>query len=146
MDLDVDDAATLMTLLDEKRPTRVTQYLLSGWDMLQADVPSRERIESAAAVLVGTGAAAVDEDWGMRLTDEGARIRREIPGRGIGMRQIPGILGEQLRARGVARADLSLPASLYDAAYSAYMGAAARREERAYRRHWWETWKPRQQD
>lgn len=142
MDLDVDDAATLMTLLNEKHPTRVTQYLLSGWDMLQADVPSRERIERAAAVLVGTGLATVDEGWGMRLRAEGARIRGEVP-RGIGMRQIPGILGAQLRARDVARADLTLPASLYDAAYSAYMDAAARREERAYRRHWWETWKPR---
>ncbi|WP_152354164.1 hypothetical protein [Brachybacterium subflavum] len=75
MDLDVDDTATLMTLLDEKRPTRVTRYLLSGWDMLQTDVPSRERIEGAAAVLVGTGLAAVDADWGMQLTAEG-------PGRG----------------------------------------------------------------
>ncbi|UQN29071.1 hypothetical protein [Brachybacterium kimchii] len=145
MDFDVDDAATLMALLDEKRPRRVTQSLLSGWDMLQTDLPSRERIESATAVLVGTGLATVDEDWGMLLTAEGARIRRAVPGRGLGMRQIPGILGAQLRARGVARADLTLPAALYDAAYSAYMEAAAHREERAYRRHWWETWKPRRQ-
>ncbi|MBK0331715.1 hypothetical protein I8D64_09895 [Brachybacterium sp. MASK1Z-5] len=144
MDFDVDDAATLMTLLDEKRPRRVTQSLLSGWDMLQADVPTRERIESAAAVLVGTGLATVDADWGMQLTAEGARIRRAVPGR-LGMRQVPGILGAQLRERGVSRADFVLPSSLYDAAFTAYMDVAARRRERAYRRHWWETWKPRRQ-
>lgn len=142
MDLDVDDAATLMTLLDEKRPTSVDRSLLSGWDMLQTDVPSHERIESAAAVLVGTGLATVDEDWGMQLTAEGARIRRAVPGR-TGMRSVPGVLGAQLRERRVARADLVLPSSVYDAAYSAYMDAARRWEERAVRRHWWETWKPR---
>lgn len=142
MDLDVDDAATLMTLLDEKRPTSVDRSLLSGWDMLQTDVPSRERIESAAAVLVGTGLASVDEDWGMLLTAEGTRIRRAVPGR-IGVRQIPGFLGAQLRERDVSRADLVLPSSVYDAAFTAYMDAARRRAERAVRRHWWETWKPR---
>lgn len=68
--MDLDDACTLMALLNDKRPVAVG-HVLSGWDMLQVDVPSRERVENAASVLVGSGLAQLDEGWSLRLTAQG---------------------------------------------------------------------------
>ena len=67
-----------MTLLhDAKRPLAI-MALLSGWDMLQADVPSRERVERATAILVGSGLAEVDSSRGMGLTEQGVQLRRSL--------------------------------------------------------------------
>ena len=56
--LAVSDAATLMTLLHPKRTVSLSR-LLPGWDMLQCDVPSRERVEAALAILAGIVVAAL---------------------------------------------------------------------------------------
>ena len=42
--IDMDDAATLVTLLHDGRRSSSLSALLPGWDMLQTDVPSRERV------------------------------------------------------------------------------------------------------
>ncbi|WP_147394370.1 hypothetical protein [Arthrobacter cheniae] len=57
---DMDDAATLMTLLHRGKHPSSLRALLPGWDMLQADVPSREQMETAVSILVGSGLAEVD--------------------------------------------------------------------------------------
>ncbi|MBP3034923.1 hypothetical protein J2M53_01460 [Arthrobacter sp. zg-ZUI100] len=137
---DMDGAATLMTLLPRgKRPSSV-RTLLSGWDMLQADVPSREQIETAASILVGSGLAEVDSSWGMRLTVEGGRLTKSVNG-WQGMRLIPGAIGDLLAGRQLSHAPLTLPQALYDAACEDYYDAARRRAERERERRsghrWW---------
>ena len=137
---DVDDAATLMTLLHRgKRPSSVGR-LLAGWDMLQADVPSREQIEKAASILVGSGLAEVDSSWGMRLTAEGGRLTKSVNG-WQGMRLIPGMIRDLLAGRQLSRAPLTLPQALFDAALEDYYEAGRRRaereRERRSRHRWW---------
>ncbi len=137
---DVDDAATLLTLLHHgKRPSSV-RAVLSGWDMLQADVPSRTRIEAAASILVGSGLAEVDSSWGMLLTEQGRQVRRSVRGAG-GMRSIPGAIGDLLAGSRLGRAPLALPPSVFDAAHDDYRDAARRRADREARRsrhrRWW---------
>lgn len=135
---DVDDAATLMTLLHHgKRPSSV-RALLSGWDMLEADVPSREQIETAMSILVGSGLAEVDSSWGMRLTEQGGHLRRSVKGPG-GMRMVPRAISDLLSGRELNSAPLSLPQALFDAAREDYHDTARRRAERERRsRHrWW---------
>lgn len=131
----VSDAATLMTLLHPKRTVSLSR-LLPGWDMLQCDVPSRERVEAALAILAGSGLAEVDSSWGMRLTEEGGQLRRSVKGV-RGMREIPGLIGALLEGLQLSRAPLSLPQPIFDAAREEYFGAARRRAERRSRGHWW---------
>ena len=50
---DIEDAATLMTLLRRGKHPSSMHGLLSGWDMLQSDVPSRKQVETALSILVG---------------------------------------------------------------------------------------------
>lgn len=135
---DMDDAATLMTLLRRGRHPSSVRALLSGWDMLQADVPSREQMEAAISILVGSGLAEVDSSWGMRLTEEGGRLKRSVKG-GQGMRLIPGAISDLLAGCQLSRAPLALPQSVFDPAREDYYGAARRRTERERRsRHrWW---------
>ena len=138
--LDISDAATLMTLLHRGKRPSTLRTLLPGWDMLQADVPSRERMETAMSILVGSGLAEVDSSWGMLLTVEGGRIRRSIKG-AQGMRMIPGAIGKILAGRRLDRAPLALPQAVFDAAREEYFNAARRRAERAQKRRsrhrWW---------
>ncbi|WP_162924974.1 hypothetical protein [Mycetocola zhujimingii] len=137
---DMDDAATLMTLLRRRKRPSSVRRLLSGWDMLQADVPSREQIETAASILVGSGLAEVDSSWGMQLTEQGGLLRRSVKG-AQGMRMIPGAIRDLLAGRQLSRAPLTLPQALYDAALNDYRDAARRRAEReaerGSRRRWW---------
>lgn len=133
---DVEDAATLMTLLRRgKRPSSI-RGLLSGWDMLQADVPSREQIETAISILVGSGLAELDSSWGMRLTEQGGQLRRSVKGTG-GMRLVPGAISDLLAGRELNRAPLSLPESVFALARDDYLDTARRRAERQSRHHWW---------
>lgn len=106
--------------------------------MLQADVPSREQMETALSILVGSGLAEVDSSWGMRLTEEGRRLKRSVKG-GQGMRLIPGAISESLAGCQVSRAPLTLPQSVFAPAREDYYDAARRRAERERRsRHrWW---------
>lgn len=129
------DAATLMTLLNAKRSSSLRE-LLPGWDMLQTDVPSRERVETALAILVGSGLAEVDKSWGMRLTEQGGQIRRSVKGT-QGMRMIPGAISALLGSCQLSRATLNLPQSVFDRAFNDYLDAARRRAERQSRHHWW---------
>ena len=132
---DIGDAATLMTLLHPKRTLSLSR-LLPGWDMLQCDVPSRERVEAALAILVGSGLAEVDSSWGMRLTQEGGQLRRSVKGV-RGMREIPGLMSGLLEARPLSRAPLTLPQPIFEAAYDEYREAARRRAERRSRGRCW---------
>lgn len=129
------DAATLMTLLHPKRSLSLRR-LLPGWDMLQCDVPSRERVETALSIVVGSGLALVDSSWGMRLTEEGEQLRRSVKGV-RGMREFPGLISGLLEGHPLSRAPLSLPQPIFDAALEEYYDAGRRRAERRSRGHWW---------
>jgi hypothetical protein len=135
---DMDDAATLMTLLRRGKHPSSIRSLLSGWDMLQADVPSREQMETALSILVGFGLAEVDSSWGMRLTEQGGQLRQSVKGTG-GMRMVPRAIGDLLSRREVNRAPLSLPESIYAPAREDYLNPGRRRAERArsHRHRWW---------
>lgn len=132
----MDDAATLVTLLHGGRRCSSLRALLPGWDMLQADVPSRERVETAMAILVGSSLAEVDSSWGVRLTEQGVQLRRSVKG-ARGMREIPGAISDLLVGRQLSRAPLSLPHEVFDAAREDYLHAAQRRAERRSRHRWW---------
>ena len=138
--MDISDAAMLMTLLHRGKRPSTLRTLLQGWDMLDANVPSHEQMETAMSILVGSGLAEVDSTWGMRLTGEGEQIRRSIKGC-QGMRMIPGAISKILAGRDLGRAPLSLPQPVFDAARENYYDAARRRAERERarrsRRRWW---------
>ena len=134
--IDIDDAATLATLLRNGKYPSSPRELLPGWDMLQADVPSRERVETALAILVGSGLAEVDSSWGMRLTVQGEQLRRSVKGV-RGMRLIPPAISELLIGRQLSRATLSLPPAVFDVALDDYLAAAQRSAERRSRHRWW---------
>lgn len=133
---DMEDAATLMTVLGRGKHPSSIHGLLSGWDMLQADVPSRKQIETAMSILVGSGLAEVDPSWGIRLTEQGGRIRRSVKGSG-GMRLMPSATSDLLAERELNRAPLSLPESVFAPAREDYLDTARRRAERQARRRWW---------
>lgn len=132
----MDDAATLVTLLHDGRRSSSLRALLPGWDVLQADVPSRERVETAIAILVGSSLAEVDSSWGMRLTEQGVQLRKSVKG-SRGMREIPGVISDLLAGSQLSRATLSLPHQVFDAACEDYLDAAQRRAERQSRHRWW---------
>lgn len=132
----MDDAATLVALLHDGRRFTSLRALLPGWDMLQADVPSRERVEKATAILVGSSLAEVDSSWGLRLTEQGVQLRRSVKGP-RGMREIPGAISELLAGRQLGRAPLILPHEVFDAAREDYLDAAQRRAGRRSRPRWW---------
>jgi hypothetical protein len=137
---DIDAAATLMTLLHStERPARVRE-LVADWDMLQAGPPSREELEAAAAVLVGSGLAQLDVSWGVRLTEAGARLRNSVPGR-TAMRRIPCFLQQTLHEHRLERADLHLSREAFDAALADHLGRARLRAERGVKKNrwWWRT-------
>ena len=69
----IEDAATLLaTVTSQKHPTTISS-VVSGWDMLQVDRPSFERLQEAIAVLVGSHLVVVDSAWRLRLTAEGGQ-------------------------------------------------------------------------
>lgn len=134
---DMEDAATLMTLLRRgKSSSSSIRGLLSGWDMLQADVPSRKQLETAMSILVGSGLAEVDSSWGMRLTDQGGQLRRSVKGSG-GMRLMPRAISNLLAESELNRAPLSLPESVFVPAREDYLDTARRRAERQSQHRWW---------
>lgn len=132
----MEDAATLMTLLRRGKYPSSIRGLLSGWDMLEADVPSRKQIETAISILVGSGLAEVDSSWGMRLTEQGGQLRRSVKGFG-GMRLMPTAISNLLAERELKRAPLSLPESVFVPAREDYLDTARRRAERQSQHHWW---------
>ncbi|MFC3299937.1 hypothetical protein ACFOD8_09970 [Arthrobacter agilis] len=133
---DIDDAATLMTVLRHSKHPSSIRSILSGWDMLQVDVPSREQVETAISILVGSGLAEVDSSWGMRITEQGGQLRRSVKG-SQGMRSIPIAMSDLLAGCELSRAPLALPQSVYGPAREDYFDAARRREERQSRHRWW---------
>lgn len=133
---DIEDAATLMTLLRRGKSSSSIRGLLSGWDMLQAHVPSRKQIETAMSILVGSGIAEVDSCWGMRLTEQGGQLRRSVKGSG-GMRLMPRAISNLLAESELNRAPLSLPESVFFPAYEDYLDTARRRAERQSQHRWW---------
>ena len=104
----MNDAATLMTLLHRGKHPSSVRALFPGWDMLQVDAPSQEQLETAISILVGSGLAEVDSSWGMRLTEEGGRLKRSVKGN-QGMRLIPGAISDLLAGCQLSRAPLTLP-------------------------------------
>lgn len=126
---DIGDAATVLTLLQGPGRAKGLRSLLSGWDMLQADVPVRERMETAWSILIGSGLAEVDSGWCLSLTAGGDRIRREVRGRG-GMRTVQAELAGRLAQVDLATTSLQLPADVFDRAVLAYLGRAGRAARR----------------
>ncbi|GAA4896665.1 hypothetical protein GCM10025789_13090 [Tessaracoccus lubricantis] len=144
---DLDDAATLMTLLHRGGGASSVRAMLSGWDMLQADIPSREQIETAASILVGSGFAEVDAPGRMLLTERGREVRRSVA-EGAGMRSMPGAIRGMLAQCLLSRAPLALPPSVVDAALEDYRDSVRRRADRArngraWPRWWLPTWQSR---
>lgn len=138
--MDIDDAATLMTLLPRPRKRSLSlSGVLPGWDMLQVDVPSRKQVETAMAILVGSGLAEVDSSWELRLTEQGGQVRRSVRGGWVGMREIAGAIGELLTGRQLSRAPLSLPREVFDPVLEDYLDEGRRMAERRSRSrpHWW---------
>lgn len=133
---DTEDAATLMTLLPRGKHPSSVRGLLSGWDMLQADVPSRTQIETAISILVGSGLAEVDPSWRMRLTEQGGQLMRSVKGSG-GMRLMPRAISHLLAESELNRAPLSLPESVFVPARDDYLDTARRRAERRSQHRWW---------
>jgi hypothetical protein len=135
---DMEDAATLMTLLHRGKHPSSVRALLSGWDMLQADVPSRKQVETAMSILVGSGLAEVDSSWGMRLTEQGGQLRWSVKGSG-GMRMVAKAIGDLLSGRELNRVPLSLPESVFAPAREDYLDRGRRRAERArsHQHRWW---------
>jgi hypothetical protein len=125
-----------MTVLRRGKDPLSIRGLLSGWDMLQADVPSRKQIETAMSILVGSGLAEVDSSWGMRLTEQGEQLRRSVKGSG-GMRLMPRAISDLLAGRELNRAPLSLPESVFAPAREEYIDAGRRRAEDRSRHRWW---------
>lgn len=125
-----------MALLHGRKHPSSLRGLLPGWDMLQADTPSWERMETAMAILVGSGLAELDSSWGMRPTEQGQQLKSCVKGV-QGMRGVPGAIGKLLAERHLIRATLGLPQDLYDSALTDYLDAVQRRAGRRSRRRWW---------
>lgn len=123
---DIADAAILMTLLHIKKRRSQLLNLISGWDMLQADVPSRERFETAASILVGSGLAEMDDSCALRLTEEGERIKCSVDS-SKNMRTAPGKLEAILGANYLARSALVVPEEVFVPVLSHYCARADRR-------------------
>ncbi|SDQ06131.1 hypothetical protein SAMN04487847_0113 [Microbacterium sp. cf332] len=104
--------------------------MLSNWDMLQADVPTRERVEAAASFLVSDGLADVDDSWGMRLTDRGRDLLSSVTGV-RGMRSMPGAVGTLLADHAPNVTSLTLPPHLFDAGLERYRVGTRRRADSA---------------
>ncbi|MCH1882520.1 hypothetical protein [Agrococcus sp. ARC_14] len=122
---DIGDAATVLTLLQAPGRPKGLRSLVSGWDMLQADVPDRERMETAWSILIGSGLAEVDSDWCLRLTADGDRMRRAVRERG-GMRTAQAEIAGRLAQEDLAATPLQLPAEVFDRAVRAYRGSGGR--------------------
>lgn len=132
----IEDAATLLaTVTSQKHPTTLSS-VISGWDMLQVDRPSYERLQEATSVLVGSHLVVVDSSWRLRLTAEGEAVRRSV-GRVGYMRQLPGLLAPALGERDLTGADVDLPREVYDGVVDDYLERAKRRAARPVRSRWW---------
>ncbi|WP_187977752.1 hypothetical protein [Mycetocola sp. JXN-3] len=136
-DTDRFDAAIILTLVPSTQRPLSIGFLLSGWDMLDVDVPSRERVERAMAKLVGSGFAEIDPStWDIRLTESSEELRRSVNTSG-GMRAIPGRIHEALAGQRMGVAPLELVPEVFDAALEDYLARGQRRAERASRHRWW---------
>ena len=129
------DAATLLACLGRGARNVRLRAVLATWDMLQADVPTRERVEAAASFLVGQHLISVDATWDIRLTTDGTVLRRSVRVSG-GMRSLPSALAERLRMLRQPSVAVSLPVEVFAAALDAYR-ASAERWTRAPKRRWW---------
>ncbi|BAJ75651.1 Flp pilus assembly protein, ATPase CpaF [Microbacterium testaceum StLB037] len=116
-----DPSILLATLGPGGRSGAEVRSVIATWDMINVDVPSREMIETAAGALQRAGLVTIEEGWRLRLTAEGARIRR-IP-RVSGMRSLPSALGELLPPL-TPDPSVVLPPEIYDAALDDYLHPA----------------------
>ncbi|WP_378143881.1 hypothetical protein ACFJGV_10585 [Cnuibacter sp. UC19_7] len=115
-----DDAAILLAAVGRKEGSRTTvRGVIGTWDMINVDVPSREMIETAAGALQRAGLVTIDGEWSLRLTAEGARIRRTP--RSVSMRALPGALRRLLPTLSPDPA-VVLPEEIYDEALADYLG------------------------
>ena len=101
----------------------------------------KDRMGTAIAILVGSGLAEADSSWGVKLTDEGQRLKRSASKGSQGMRLIPGAISELLAARPLRRAPLDLPSAVFDPAREDYFDAARHRSDRTEKqrpgKRWW---------
>lgn len=111
----IDDAATVLTLLRRSGRPNSLGSLLSGWDMLQADVPDRERVEAACSILVGSGLAEITDDWHVAITSEGERIRGSVS-KWSGTRTVRDEIAKRLANLELVRSPLQLPPDVFDRA------------------------------
>lgn len=112
---ETNNAATVLALLHRVGRPVSLKSLLAGWDMLQADIPSREDVEAGCSILVGSGLASVSDDWRVDLTREGERIRRSVSS-WSGMRVVRAELADRLTLHDLARSPLQLPPDMFERA------------------------------
>ena len=113
-----DPSILLATLSPGGRYGAEVRSVIATWDMINVDVPSREMIETAAGALQSAGLLVIEEGWRLRLTAEGARIRRTP--RVSGMRLLPRALRELLPPL-TPDPSVALPPEIYDAALDDYL-------------------------
>lgn len=130
----IDDAATVLTLLRRSGRPISLSALLSGWDLLEADIPARERVEAACSILVGTGLAEVSEDWGVSVTQKGERIRRAV-NKWTGMRIVRAEIADRLAQHDLVRSPVKLAPDVFDRAVEARDGGGGPRRGGSAR--WW---------
>jgi len=113
-----DPSILLATLSTRGRCGAEVRSVIATWDMINVDIPSREMIETAAGALQRAGLLTVEDGWRLRLTAEGARLRRTP--RVSGMRSLPSALRELLPPL-TPDPSVVLPREIYDAALDDYL-------------------------
>jgi hypothetical protein len=113
-----DPSVLLATLTPSGRNGASVRSVIATWDMINVDIPSREMIETAAGALQSAGLLVIEEGWRLRLTAEGARIRRAP--RVSGMRLLPSALRELLPPL-TPDPSVALPQEVYNAALDDYL-------------------------
>lgn len=114
-----DDAAILLAAIGRsERSSTSVRSVLGTWDMINVDVPSRQMIESAAGALQRAGLVVIDEEWGLRPTAEGVRLRRTP--RRVSMRGLPSAIRELLPPL-TLDPSVVMPQEIYDAALEDYL-------------------------
>lgn len=113
-----DPSILLATLGREAGARASVRSIIGTWDMINVDVPSLEMIETAAGALQLAGLVTIDDDWIIRPTAAGARIRRAP--RGVSMRELPSALRDFLPPLTPDPAVL-LPPEIYEEALADYL-------------------------
>ncbi|MEV8239521.1 hypothetical protein AB0O90_04750 [Microbacterium testaceum] len=108
------DAAVLLAIIGRsERSLTPVRSVVGTWAVINVNVPSRKMIESAAAALQGAGLVVIDEEWRLRPTADGARLRRTP--RRVSARELPSAI-EKVLPPLIPDPSVVLPHEIYAAA------------------------------